>query len=140
MKNFIYSIVLIASTSIYAQNNIESDQLFLKYEQEYVKNLQSTAGFDYEQAYASFSQHFTDIKAREKFFNSDDKLTWLTKNFKKTAFTSASEAVASYNNLLQIKATKDAASSNLIQMRSDLLKKYDGMLIYQTLKTRAQAK
>jgi len=123
MKNFIYSIVLIASTSIYAQNNIESDQLFLKYEQEYVKNLQSTAGFDYEQAYASFSQHFTDIKAREK-----------------TAFTSASEAVASYNNLLQIKATKDAASSNLIQMRSDLLKKYDGMLIYQTLKTRAQAK
>lgn len=140
MKNFIYSIVLIASTSLYAQNNIESDQLFLQYEQEYAKSLQSTVGVDYEKASTAFSKNFTDMKAKERFHKSDDKVNWLNKNFKKTAFTSASEAVSSYNNLLQTRTAKDAESSKLLQMRNDLLKKYDGMLIYQTLKTRAQAK
>ena len=139
MKNLIYSIVLIASSSIYAQSGIESDALFLKYEQEYLKMGTSNLGRNYEQATASFYSKFTDYKELNKFNKSKDKENWLTKNFKKTGFTSATEAVSSYNSIVSAKEAKTKESNEIQEIRNELLKKYDVNLIWNTLQTKIKA-
>jgi len=139
MKNLIYSIVLIASSSIYAQSGIESDALFLKYEQEYLKMGTSNLGRNYEQANQNFYSKFIDHKERNKFSKSKDKENWLTKNYKKTAFTSAAEAVSSYNNIVSAKEAMDKVSNEIQEIRNELLKKYDVNLIWNTLQARIKS-
>lgn len=139
MKNFIYSIILIASTNIYAQSSIESDALYLKYEQAYLQQGTSNLGRDYEAANKEFYSNFTDYKEREKFSKNKNKENWLTKNYKKTAFTSAAAAVGSYNNMLNAQAALNKASNDIQEIRNELLKKYDVNLIWDTLQSRIKA-
>lgn len=140
MKNFIYAIVLIVSSNIYAQTTIESDALFLKYEQEYLKMATSNLGRQYEQANRDFYSKFNDHKDTNKFAKSKDKVSWLNKNFKKTGFNSANEAVSSYNNMITIQAGINKASNDVQEIRNELLKKYDTNLIWNTLQTRIKAR
>ena len=140
MKNLIYSIILIASSSIYAQGGIENDALFLKYEQEYLKMGTSNLGLEYEQANQDFYSKFTDYKERNKFGKSKDKEKWLDRNYKKTAFSSAKEALGSYNNLLKATEAVDKMSNNVQEIRNELLKKYDVNLIWETLQNRIKTK
>lgn len=136
MKNFIYSIILIASSNIYAQSSIENDALFLKYEQEYLSITTSNLGRDYEKANRNFYSNFTDYKERNKFNKSKDKENWLNKNYKKTTFASAADAVTSYNMLLSTKEALDKGTNSIQEIRNELLKKYDVNLIWDTLQTR----
>lgn len=139
MKNLIYSIILIASTNIYAQSGIESDALFLKYEKAYLEMGSSNLGRDYELANKNFYTNFTDYKERNKFIKSNDKEKWLNKNYKKTAFNSATEAVGSYNSMLSAKEALDKRSNGIQEIRNELLKKYDVNLIWDTLQNRIKA-
>ncbi len=136
MKNFIYAIILIASSSIYAQTSIENDALFLKYEQEYLRIGTSNLGRDYELANRNFHTNFIDHKERNKFAKSKDKERWLTKNYKKTTFSSATEAVNAYNNMVNAKAALDKQTNEVQEIRNELLKKYDVNLVWETLQTR----
>ena len=140
MKNLIYSIILIASSSIYAQSGIENDGLFLKYEQEYLKMGTSNLGRDYELANRNFYKNFTDHKERNKFSKSNDKEKWLNKHYKKTAFSSAMEAVNSYNYMVGLQEAINKSSNDLQEIRNELLKKYDVNLIWDTLQTRIKSK
>ena len=140
MKNLIYSIILIASSSIYAQSGIESDALFLKYEQEYLKMGTSNLGRDYELANRNFYKNFTDHRERNKFSNSKDKEKWLNKNYKKTAFSSATEAVNSYTSMVNAQEAINKVSNDIQEIRNELLKKYDVNLIWATLQTRIKSK
>lgn len=140
MKNFIYIIFLIASSSIYAQNTIESDALFLKYEQEYLKLGSSTSGPEYELANKNFYSKFTDNKVKNKFEKTKDKQRWLEKNYKKTEFGSIAEAVSSYNDMLSLQDSINKVSNDIQEIRNELLKKYDVNLIWETLQTRIKAR
>ena len=100
----------------------------------------SNLGRNYEQATASFYSKFTDYKELNKFNKSKDKENWLTKNFKKTGFTSATEAVSSYSNMIAIQAGINKASNDVQEIRNELLKKYDTNLIWDTLQTRIKAR
>ncbi len=140
MKNLIYIIVLIASTNIYAQSSIVTDELYLKYEKanlDVIKN--PTNGHNYELAITTFYSNFTDYKERIKFDKSKDKENWLNKNYKKTAFKSADEGVAVYNNLLKSKEAIDGVRNNIQEIQNELLKKYDANLISETLRNRLKA-
>ena len=136
MKNLIYSIILIASSNIYAQSGIENDALFLKYEQAYLEMGSSNLGRDYEQSSQSFYSKFTDYKERNKFSKTKDKEKWLSKNYKKTAFASSLEAVNSYNNMVNAQEAINKSSNDIQEIRNELLKKYDVNLIWQTLQSR----
>ena len=124
MKNLIYIFLLIASTNLYAQSGIENDALFLKYEQEYLRIGTSNLGRDYELANRNFHTNFIDHKERNKFAKSKDKESWLTKNYKKTTFSSATEAVNAYNNMLNAKAALDKHTNEVQAIRNELLKQY----------------
>lgn len=140
MKNLIYSIILIASSNIYAQSGIESDALFLKYEKAYLEMGSSNLGRNYEQANQNFYSNFTDHKERNKFSKSNDKEKWLNKNYKKTAFSSATEAVNSYTSMVNAQEAIDKMSNDIQAVRNELLKKYDVNLIWDTLQNRIKAK
>ncbi|SFN20523.1 hypothetical protein SAMN05421741_102101 [Paenimyroides ummariense] len=140
MKNLIYSIILIASSNIYAQSGIESDALFLKYEKAYLEMGSSNLGRDYEQANQNFYSNFTDHKERNKFSKSKDKEKWLNKNYKKTSFVSSTEAVNSYTSMVNAQEAIDKMSNDIQAVRNELLKKYDVNLIWTTLQNRIKAK
>ena len=140
MKNLIYSIILIASSNIYAQSGIESDALFLKYEKAYLEMGSSNLGRNYEQANQNFYSNFTDHKERNKFSKSKDKEKWLNKNYKKTAFVSSTEAVNSYTSMVNAQEAIDKMSNDIQAVRNELLKKYDVNLIWTTLQNRIKAK
>ena len=139
MKNLIYSIILIASSNIYAQSGIESDALFLKYEKAYLDMSTSRNVEDYELASKNFYSKFTDYKERNKFSKSKDKEKWLNKNYKKTAFSSATEAVTSYTNMVNTQEAIDKVSNDIQEIRNELLKKYDVNLVWETLQRRIKA-
>ncbi len=139
MKNLIYSIILIASSSIYAQSGIENDALFIKYEQAYLQIGVSNLGRDYEQSNQNFYSKFTDYKERNKFSKSKDKEKWLSKNYKKTAFGSAAEAMNSYTAMVNAQEAINKESNDIQEIRNELLKKYDATLIWNTLQDRIKA-
>ena len=140
MKNLIYSVILIASSSIYAQSGIENDALYLKYEQAYLNMGASNNGMNYELAAKDFNENFTDYKERNKFNKSKDKEKWLNKNYKKTAFTSAAAAVNSYNNMINAQDAINKVSNDVQEIRNELLKRYDVNLVWETLQTRIKSK
>ena len=140
MKNLIYIFLLIASTNLYAQGGIENDELFLKYEQEYMNMLNASHGAVYEQAATTFYAKFNSDKEKAKFFKTTDKDRWLTKNVSKTKFSSASEAVSAYTTLVNAKTALDNSSKTVEDLRNELIKKYDADLLWKTLKARILAK
>lgn len=140
MRNFIYIILLIASSSIYAQTGIENDALYLKYEQEYLNLGTSKLGVTYEYANRDFYSQFQDYKVLHKFRGTKNKEKWLTKNFDKTNFKSADQALTAYNHLLDSKDALDKSIENMQQIRNELLKKYNENLIWETLQNRIKTK
>ena len=100
----------------------------------------SNIGREFEQANKDFYSKFNDHKDTNKFAKSKDKVSWLTKNFKKTGFNSADEAVNSYNNTVALKTAISKASNDVQEIRNELLKKYDMNLVWDTLQTRIKAR
>lgn len=140
MKNIIYIIILIASSNIYAQNGIENDELFLKYEQEYFNKSKLVDIENYEFANKDFYSKFNDHKEKDKFRNTKDKERWLNKNLKKTQFKSENEAIESYNKIVSSKEVIDGFNNDIKEIRNELLKKYDVNLIWETLQNRNKSK
>ncbi len=141
MRNFIYILVLIVSTNLYAQSGIENDEMFLKYEQEYLKSIySSTAGPDYERSKKYFYDSFKDHRDRSKFTKTKDKERWLNKNYSKLNLNSATEALNLYNALINSKAIIDSKNKVVEDTRNELLKKYDVNLVWETLQNRIKAR
>ncbi|SEH99334.1 hypothetical protein SAMN02927937_02604 [Paenimyroides aquimaris] len=140
MKKLIYIIILMASLNIYAQNAIETDELFLKYEQEYLKAVSSEDGRNYELANKNFNSKFNDYKQRNKFQKSKDKERWLSKNFSKTEFSSADEALQTYKDMVELSTLIKDRNNAIQEIRNELLKKYDETLIWETLQARLKAR
>ena len=140
MKKLIYIIILMASLNIYAQNAIETDELFLKYEQEYLKAGSSKDGYNYELANKNFTSKFNDYKQWGKFVKSKDKERWLSKNFSKTEFSSADEALQAYNDMVNFDKSLKERNNAIQEIRNELLKKYDETLIWETLQARLKAR
>ena len=125
MRNFIYILVLIVSTNLYAQSGIENDEMFLKYEQEYLKSIySSTAGPDYERAKKYFYDSFKDHRDRSKFTKTKDKERWLNKNYSKLNLNSATEALSLYNTFIESKELLDNNNKFVGGIRNELLKKF----------------
>ena len=140
MRNFIYILVLIVSTNLYAQSGIENDELFLKYEQAYL-NMNSQNEFNnYEQATKNFYTSFVNYKDRSKFTKTKDKERWLNKNYSKLNLNSATEALNLYNALINSKAIIDSKNNVVEDTRNELLKKYDVNLVWETLQNRIKAR
>src|SRR5690606_3384041 len=78
MRNLIYIFFLIVSSNIFAQSSIEQDELFLKYEQEYLNSSRAQLGVNYEKAINNFYSKFIDFKSRYKFEKAKDKERWLS--------------------------------------------------------------
>lgn len=140
MRNFIYILILIASTNLYAQNGIESDELFLKYEQEYLKSIySSTAGPDYERANKYFYDCFKDYRDRSKFEKAKEKERWLIKNYSKLNVKDSTEALSLYKTFIESKELFDNNNKFVGNIRNELLKKYDERVIWETLQRRIKA-
>lgn len=141
MKNYISIIVLIFSTSIFAQSGIENDELYLKYEQEYLKSIRSsTAASDYELANKNFYTIFNNYKDRAKFEKAKDKISWLSKNSNKLNSNSAAEALSLYKTFVESKQVLDNNSKFVEGIRNELIKKYDEKIIWETLQNRIKAR
>jgi|SRR5690554_1785020 len=138
MRKIFYILAFVFSTGMYAQAPIETDQLYLKYEAEYLNNADRTKyGQEYEQAASEFYMKFTNDQKRFKAFNdSKDKERWLQRNYSRLSFQSAQQAVDSYQNLLTAKQSLDDANNRLKVLYEELKTKYDHTLIWQTLQDR----
>lgn len=139
MKNIIYVVFLLVTINGFAQSTIEQDALFLKYEQEYLKMGTSNHGRNYELANKNFYSNFADHKDRNKFIKNSNKENWLNKNYDKAGFSSANEALNSYNNMVTAKDALDKEVNNVIEIRNNLLKKYDATLVSETIQRRFKA-
>jgi len=137
MKSIICVIILMFSTGLYAQSAIETDELFLRYEKEYINfSERRNYGMEYENAVGSFRSNFNDPKRIKAFENSKNKERWLQKNFSRTAFSSANEALDSFAKLNQAKQNLDLANNKLRDLHKELSEKYDVTLIWETLQSR----
>jgi len=141
MKNFISIIILIFSTSIFAQSGIENDEMYLKYEQEYLKSIySSTVGPDYERAKKYFYDSFKDYRDRSKFEKAKEKERWLIKNYSKLNVKDSTEALTLYNTFIESKELLDNNNKFVGGIRNELLKKYDERVIWETLQNRIKAR
>lgn len=140
MRNLIYVFFLIVSSNIFAQSSIEQDELFLKYEQEYLNSSRAQLGVNYEKAINNFYSKFIDYKSRDKFEKAKDKERWLSKNISKTTFSSENDASETYKNLVNSKNALDNSIKIVQDIRNELLKKYDEKLIWDILQARIKSK
>lgn len=138
MRKIFYILTFVFSTSLYAQASIETDQLYLKYEAEYLDNSdRAKYGRAYEESASDFQMKFGADQKRIKAFNeSKDKERWLQRNYSKLSFESAQQAVDLYNSMLTSKQNLDAANDRLKVLYEELKTKYDHTLIWQTLQNR----
>ncbi|KAA5533930.1 hypothetical protein [Paenimyroides baculatum] len=139
MKNIIYILFLIVSTNTFAQSEIVNDELFLKYEKEYLRYLNSRDAQylqKLDEDEASFYKMFKEPKAVRSFKKNKDPLKWLEKNISKTNFTNAVQAKNNYNDLIVLKNKLNNEGKLAVELLNDLVKKYDAALIWKTLKSR----
>lgn len=140
MKNIIYLIFLIVSTSGFAQSStIVNDELFLKYEKEYLKYLNNRDNQELQKldkAEGAFYLMFKDQKGIKSFKKNKDQIKWLGKNLSKTNFSSVSEAQTSYADLYSMKQKQIEQGRSSSELLDELVKKYDPALIWKTLKSR----
>lgn len=144
MKNIIYLIFLVISTSGFAQTStIVNDELFLKYEKEYLNYLVETDPKELQildQAEISFYKMFNDVKDIKKFRKSKDQEKWLQKHITKTKFANVNEAQKTYSDLVVLKEKLHNRGALSLDLLDQLLKKYEPELIWETLKTRIKSK
>lgn len=140
MKHLIIAVFLVCTTNIYSQN-IESDPLFLKYENEYHNGALKKLDFNlYEGNLSAFAKSFKDAKAIMNFNKSKDKNRWMQKNLDKTNFSNIGEAMALYNSIIDFEAKQKEASVEITQLNNELEKKYSGKEIFAALKMRYEKK
>lgn len=143
MKNIIYLLFLIVSTNVFAQSEIVNDELYLKYEKEYLKYLVETDSNELQildQSDISFYRMFNDVKDIKKFRKSKDQEKWLQKNINKTKFANVNEAQKTYSDLVVLKEKLHNRGALSLDLLDQLLKKYEPELIWETLKTRIKTK
>jgi len=139
MKNFISIIVLIFSTSVFAQSGIENDELYLKYENAYIAGRNSTSGPKYETAKGKFYASFKSYKDVSKFEKSNDKEKWLAKNYSKLHVRNADEALTLYNDYITIKTEMYGNVVEVQNNYNELVKKYGVNLVWETLQNRIKS-
>jgi len=76
MKNIICIVILMFATGLYAQSTIETNELYLKYEKEYINLTTSDYVTKYEEANREFQMRF-DNKRKGSFQKSKNKERWL---------------------------------------------------------------
>ena len=139
MKSIIYITLLMFSSSLFAQKDIASDPLYLQYEQEY---LAYTNTIDNNQLQrldtmiSEFYSNFNDQKALKSYNKNKDQRRWLERNISKTSFKNVTVALAMYDEILRIQTANKERSVPYKQTLEPLLKKYNGDLIWETLKSR----
>lgn len=135
MKIFLSLVTLIMiSMSINAQNKIENDELFIKYKEEYKKNLidNQIAQQLEMKSQAFYKKIKTDVK--RDFYKSKSKEKWLKKNISKTGFRTLQEAEYAYIELKRIQEENDSKTSVTLELYNELLNKYNREDIYQAVK------
>lgn len=142
MKNIFYIVLLVVSAKMYSQqnNDITKDELYLKYENAYlnINNQGARALGNLDEVSSEFYNKFQNPKVLESFSKSKDKMKWLNKNSNKTLFTNAQEALNSYTNFMNLKESYTKNTIVLTDLLNQLKLKYDGLLIWNTLKSRIQ--
>lgn len=143
MKNIICLLFLVVTAAMHSQQNstLLNDPLYLKYEATYISNETNSKNINLEnldEISLEFYSNITDAKSLEGFSKSKDKEKWLTKNLKKTTFNSSEEAISLYKKIESIKAKEEEINREMREMMSELKKKYDGKLIFYTLRERLQ--
>lgn|SRR5690554_810629 len=139
MKSILYITLFMFSSNLFAQQDIASDPLFLEYEKEYMKY---TNSFDanelqqLDQMIAEFYSKFNDSKAIRNYQRNKDQRRWLQRNISKTSFENVASAHALYDAILSIQNANEERSREFVQLQNQLLKKYDGTLIWNTLRSR----
>ena len=140
MKHLIIAVLLVFTTNLYSQN-IESDPLFLKYENEYHNGALKKLDFNlYEKNLGAFDKSFKDAKASVSFNKSKDKQRWIEKNLDRTSFSSINEAKALYNSITDFEVKHREASVEIAKLNTELEKKYSGKEIFAALKRRYEKK
>lgn len=138
MKNIICFILFVATSTMYSQNSIAEDNLYLQYEAAYIKFVedvsQSTVNLD--KAINEFYSKLTNEKALIAFNKSKDKVKWLEKNVKKTSFLDAQEAVFLYTSIKELEEYHTEKGKELTRLQNELKTKYSNEIIYKTLKSR----
>lgn len=139
MKKIIVILTFVFANSIYSQN-IETDSLFLEFENEFLNGEATKLDLDtYDKDLSVFYTAFVDSKASISFGKSKDKKRWLEKNLNKTTFTSLVEATTLYNKIEDFSVKYENASLRLNSLRTELEKKYNGKEVFYTIKKRLQA-
>lgn len=144
MKSIIYLIFLVISASGFAQSStIVNDELFLKYEKEYLNylnNIDSSELQTLDKAEASFYNMFNDVKDIAKFIKNKNQENWLQRNVSKTKYTDVSEAQKAYSDLMVLKQKLHNEGALSRDLLDQLVKKYEPELIWETLKSRIKNK
>lgn len=139
IKNIIYLLLLVISNNVYSQSSIVNDELYLKYEKEYFKYLDSMDTQELQkidEVEAAFYKMFKDGKALKSFEKNKDQMRWLEKNFSKTKFSNAKEAQENYSDLFSMKQKQIEQGKVFSELLDELVKKYEPSLIWNTLKSR----
>ena len=141
MKSFIYIVILMCTSNIFAQSSsIENDALFLKYEKEYLNPDIPKCIDNYEMSIRNFYGGFKEARNMRKFDKSKDKSRWLSRNLSKTNFKNAEDALQKYHQFLEATEDRDSLNKRIQDTRNELLKKYDEVLIWETLQRRISSK
>ena len=140
MKNIICFILFVATSTVYSQNSIAEDNLYLQYEAAYIKFSTdvSPSISNLDKIANEFYSKLTDEKALIAFNKSKDKVKWLNKNIKKTSFLDAQEAIFLYSSMKDLEGYHDEQGKELRRLLSELKKKYNGVIIWETLKSRLE--
>lgn len=139
MRNIICFILLVVASTVYGQNKpITSDELFLQYEAAYVAYQTNISPLlsTLDKATGEFSNKFNNEKATSSFHKSKDKVKWLNKNFNKTSFKSATEAVSLYNIIAELQDSSNEKSKDVLILFEKLKLKYSNVEIHDALKER----
>ena len=139
MKSIIYITLLMFSSNLFAQNSIASDPLYLQYEKEYLAYANSTDVKELlllDNITSEFYLNFNDAKALRNYQKSKDQRRWLERNISKTSFPNASTAVTMYDEISSIQKANEERSLSYKQALDQLLKKYEGTLVWDTFKSR----
>lgn len=139
MKNLMCIVLLVCSFNLFAQSNIESDELYLKYEKEYLNYLKDVEDIGLnklDKMESDFYNSFKNQKLLESFLKSSNKLKWIDKNSSKLDNGFKDK----YNDILNIRMVEKEKASAYLQILDQLIIKYDRYLIWNTIKNRLVTK
>lgn len=134
MKNILSLIVLVLSLNLNAQNKIETDELFIKYKQEYEKNMDNRHLFKELEVKSQIFYEKIKLDVNRDFYKSKNKEKWLKKNFSRTGFQTIEEVEYAYIELKKLREEAEIRTRVILPIYNELLKKYNRDEIYQAVK------